>query len=87
MTDFSNAPSSVLSLKCRDLQNKLADQKKAKGLLLKQMEFLKDQQRENERMIQMNTMGDKQKKMMLFDKRNLINSAQNYMRHPQVEDL
>ena len=85
--DFSNAPSSVLSFKCRELQIRLAEQKKAKGLLLKQMVSLKEQQRENERQVQINTMGDKEKKMALFDKRNLIHSATNYMRHPQIEDL
>lgn len=62
-------------------------QKQKRMHLIKQLAEMEKNTNDQEKLIAMNQNLDRVKKMMNIDRRNLLTTAQNYLAHPQVEDL
>ena len=51
------------------------------------MQVERQKEEDNKKMIEMQLSNDNAVKLMVTDQRNMMQSGQNYMKHPQIEDL
>jgi len=70
--------STILSQKCRDIQSELFEELERRKQLTKQLEDLQGQEERQRHLIEINQNQDRSLKMKIVDKRNLLQTAQNY---------
>ena len=86
-TVLSNAKTSVYSKKIAEIGQQLDEEAKARAQLENKVREMKEKVQQQEHLIGLNSNDNKAIKMAFLGQRNQITSADNYMRHPQIEDL